>query len=99
VCSIWNYLTHTLELLQSFAEVPFSVAFHPSGLHVAIGFADALRLCHVLLDSLQPYKEWPIKACREVQWSHGGQWLAAVDNQTVVRVFQTYTMQNVAEYV
>ena len=39
---VWNYLDHRLELWRSFSEEPHSVAFHPSGLHVVVGFSDKL---------------------------------------------------------
>ena len=32
---------------ESFAEDPLSIAFHPSGLHCAIGFNDKIRLAHL----------------------------------------------------
>ena len=35
---VWNYLTRTIEVMKFFNEQPHSVAFHPSGLHILVGF-------------------------------------------------------------
>jgi cilia- and flagella-associated protein 57 len=93
---VWNYHLRTLEVMKNFAEQPFCVSFHPSGLHVLVGFADALRLMNLLMDDLRPYKEYPVKACREAVFAHGGQYFAVADN-TVIRIFQTYTTENIME--
>ena len=44
---IWNYLDHTLEVQAEFPEEPFSLAFHPSGFHLVVGFSDKLRIMNV----------------------------------------------------
>ena len=53
---IWNYLDMSCELAKEFPEEALSVSFHPSGLHVLVGFTDKLRLCNLLLDDIRPYK-------------------------------------------
>ena len=60
---VWNILTKTTELIKWNTEKPYSVAFHPSGLHVLVGFADKLRLMNVLMDDIRTFKEFPIKVC------------------------------------
>jgi WD40 repeat protein len=62
---IFNFVTLELEISKSFADEIFYVSIHPSGLHIAIGFADKLRLFHVLVDELKPYKEFAIKVERK----------------------------------
>jgi WD40 repeat protein len=91
---IWNYQECTLDLMRFFAEEPYSVAFHPSGLHILVGFIDKLRLMNLLIEDIRPFKEFPIKACREVQFSHGGQYFAAVNGSTI-QIFSTYTGENI----
>jgi WD40 repeat protein len=91
---VWNYLDKTVELMQSFNEEPLSVAFHPSGLHIIVGFADKLRLMNLLVDSMRTFKELPIKACREVQFSNGGQYFACA-NLNSISIFNFYTCENV----
>jgi len=55
---IWNYLDFKVEMFKYFNEDPFSVAFHPTGLHLLVGFTDKLRLMNVLMDDIRPYKEF-----------------------------------------
>ena len=87
---IWNYQEKTVELAKSFQEEPHSIAFHPSGLYVVVGFTDKLRLMSLLMDDMRVIKEISVKACRECRFSNGGNLFAAV-NQTAVQIFDTYT--------
>jgi hypothetical protein len=54
-------LTPSLELVQRFSECPVSVAMHPTGLHLLVGFESSLQLMNVLMDSLKLFKEFPIR--------------------------------------
>ena len=94
---VWNYLDMTLELKKTFVEEAFSVSFHPSGLHVLVGFADKLRLCNLLVNDVSAYKEFAVKACCECRFSNGGQLFAAVDG-SVVQVYDAYTAENVGNF-
>ncbi len=58
---VWNYIEKTLEICQSFPEEAYSVAFHPSGFHLIVGFGDKLRMLNVFAKELKVYKEIPIK--------------------------------------
>ena len=89
---VWNYITKTLELKAEFAEVPLCIALHPSGLHVLVGFTDKLRLMNLLMDDIRGYKEFVIKSCSEVQFSHGGHMFAAM-NIGLIQVYNTYTCE------
>jgi len=93
---VWNYVTHALEQIKKFAEEPHSVAFHPSGLHVVVGFTDKLRLLNLLMGDLRVYREVPIKLCREVQFSEGGNFFSAV-NGNIITVFDFYTCEKVVD--
>jgi WD40 repeat protein len=90
---IWNYIDGTLETEDYFAEDPFSIAFHPSGLHIIVGFADKLRIMNVFANSVKSFKEIPIKACREVRFCNGGHMFAA-SNGHLIQVFNFYTADN-----
>lgn len=90
---IWNYVDGTLEAEDHFAEDPFSIAFHPSGLHVIVGFADKLRIMNVYAHSVRAFKDIPIKACREVRFSNGGHMFAA-SNGHLIQVFNFFTAEN-----
>ena len=91
---VWNYLDKADEIVKFFPEEASSVAFHPSGLHVLVGFADKLRLCNLLMDDIRPYREFSIKGCRECSFSNGGKYFAAV-NGSVIQVYNMYTCENV----
>lgn len=87
---IWNYLDKSTDIMKFFKEDTFSVAFHPSGLHVVVGFTDKLKMLNILMDDIRTFREFAIKACKEVRFSHGGQFFAAANNN-VVQVYSTYT--------
>lgn len=58
------------ELVKVFAEDAYSVALHPSGLTILLGFADKLRLMTVLMDD---FRQGPLNqiACVVMSWMHG----------------------------
>ncbi|KAI5064817.1 hypothetical protein GOP47_0019512 [Adiantum capillus-veneris] len=91
---VWNYHERTCEIVKSFHEDAFSVALHPSGLHVLVGFSDKLRFMNLLIDDIRLAKEIGIKSCQECTFSNGGQFFAAVHNN-VVQIFSTYTCENI----
>ncbi|KAK9830297.1 hypothetical protein WJX72_010857 [[Myrmecia] bisecta] len=91
---LWNFMDKSMELVKAFSEEAYSVAVHPTGLSVLVGFADKLRLMTVLMDDFRIVKEFGIKACKECHFSHGGQYFAAVNGNTI-SIFNTYTCENV----
>lgn len=56
-----------LELYKEFQEESYSVALHPSGLFILVGFADKLRLLNLLIDDIRTFKEFTVRSCREVR--------------------------------
>ncbi|KAJ3066607.1 Cilia- and flagella-associated protein 57 [Podochytrium sp. JEL0797] len=80
---IWNYLENTIEVIKFFDEEPLSIALHPSGLYILVGFADCLKLMNVLIDDIRPYWEANIRGCRECRFSNGGQYFASVYGSTI----------------
>jgi len=96
-CSVrvWNYQEKSLELMKTFEEECHSIALHPSGLYVVVGFTDKLRLLSILMDDMRVVRDLNIKSCREVKFSHGGQYFAAVNN-TTVHVYNTFTCELVS---
>jgi WD40 repeat protein len=65
---LWNYITGNCEMMRYYPEEAYSVAFHPSGLYLLVGFSDKLRLMNVLMDDFRFFKEFAIRACKEVSW-------------------------------
>ncbi|KAJ3066314.1 Cilia- and flagella-associated protein 57, partial [Rhizoclosmatium hyalinum] len=62
---VWNYIDSSSELVKYFAEEAYSVALHPSGLYILVGFSDKLRLMNLLIDDIRPFREFTIRGCRE----------------------------------
>ncbi|KAK2860815.1 hypothetical protein Q7C36_004981 [Tachysurus vachellii] len=91
---IWNYETGVLELYKEFQEESYSVALHPSGLFVLVGFSDKLRLMNLLIDDIRTFKEFTVRCCRECVFSHGGHMFAAV-NGNVIHLYSTTTFDNI----
>lgn len=58
----------SLDLYKEFPEEAYSVALHPSGLYVLVGFSEKLRLMNLLIDDIRSFKEFMIRGCREVSW-------------------------------
>jgi WD40 repeat protein len=94
---VWNYIDKTCELCKFFNEEAYSVAFHPSGFHLIIGFSDKLRLMNLLMEDMRTYRDIPIKQCRECRFSNGGQYFAAVSSSSAahptIQVYKTYTCE------
>lgn len=55
-----------MELYKEFQEEAFSVALHPTGLFMLVGFSDKLRLMNLLIDDIRTFKEFTVRGCREV---------------------------------
>lgn len=73
-----------------------SLALHPDGHAVLLGFQDSLRLAQVLADGCAPLQDFPTSSpCDRCAFSHGGQYFAA-GTEGAVHVFSTYTRAAVA---
>lgn len=99
---IWSYSSSqgfNLEINQTFSDEAFCVAFHPSGFHVVVGFADGIRMMNIFKKSLVSYKNISnIKNCREIVFSNGGHLFACQNNNNIC-VFKFYTAENPINYV
>lgn len=91
-CRVWNYLKWRCELVHQLSEEPTSVACHPSGFQILIGFKERIRLYNVLLDSLRPCRDIAVKQCREIRFSHGGHMFACAIGISV-QVFSSYSSE------
>ncbi|KAJ1478335.1 WD40-repeat-containing domain protein [Baffinella frigidus] len=89
---IWNYLDKTCEVCKTFPDDISSIAIHPSGFHLLLGFSDKLRLFNVLIEDLRQYQEFPIKSCKQVKFSNGGHLFAAVNISNII-IYSTYTFE------
>jgi len=91
---IWNYETNALELYKQFQEEAYSIALHPSGLFILVGFSDKLRLMNLLIDDVRSFKEFTIRGCRECAFSNGGHLFAAVHGN-VIQLYSSTSFENV----
>ncbi|KAJ3408017.1 Cilia- and flagella-associated protein 57 [Chytriomyces hyalinus] len=92
---IWNYITGECELCKHFPEEASSVAIHPSGLYILVGFGDKLRLMNVLIDDVRLFKEFSIRSCRECRFSNGGHVFAAAYGN-MIQLYSVWTFENYA---
>ncbi|CAF0728049.1 unnamed protein product [Brachionus calyciflorus] len=92
---IWNFETGVLEIYREFSEEAFSIALHPSGLYVLVGFSDKLRLMNILIDDIKQFKEFTIRGCKECSFSNGGHLFAAVHGN-VIQIYSTTNFENIS---
>eukprot|EP01065_Artemidia_motanka_P053301 TRINITY_DN985_c0_g2_i1.p1 TRINITY_DN985_c0_g2~~TRINITY_DN985_c0_g2_i1.p1 ORF type:complete len:1226 (+),score=563.45 TRINITY_DN985_c0_g2_i1:55-3678(+) len=90
---VWNYVDHTLEMAKTFHTEATSIAMHPSGLHILVGFSDKLRFMNLYGDDIREFKSFPIRQCPECKFSSGGQYFAAVHGN-VISIYNTYTCES-----
>lgn len=74
---IWNFATGHVELVKKFLVDIVVISVHPSGLFVAVGFCDQLRLMDIMLDDLKVIKSYNFPKCQEAVFSNKGHLLAA----------------------
>ncbi|XP_069498550.1 cilia- and flagella-associated protein 57 [Ambystoma mexicanum] len=91
---IWNFETNNLELYKEYQEEAYSIALHPTGLCILVGFSDKLRLMNLLIDDIRVIKEFTVRGCRECSFSNGGHLFAAV-NGNVIHLYSNSTFENV----
>lgn len=63
---IWNFGDNTLEISKEFDEEAYAVAFHPSGFHIIVAFAEKIRLMNIFENDLSSFKELSVKNCKEI---------------------------------
>ena len=98
---VWDYLNWNCQLAHELDDAPQTVAFHPSGLLILVGFRDRLRAFNLLMDGLKAFqpgqKDLQVKNCRAISFSHGGQFFACGAG-IKVQVYATYTFEEVASF-
>ena len=92
---VWNYEKMTCELSHFFSDPPLSVSFHPSGTCILVGFPEKIRYMSITVDDLITQHEFPIRNCKELKFSHGGQYFAAVNAGSNVQIYNSYTFKNI----
>ena len=92
---IWNNGIYPpqLEVCEVYQDEAYSVAFHPSGFHLIVGFTDRIRMLNLFKDELKEYNSINIKGCREIKFSHGGH-MFAIAHLNQINVYKFYTGEN-----
>ena len=103
---IWNYITFQCELGRRFyvKEEPeagnstkplLTLALHPNGYFMCVGFIDKSRLFHIMHNTLREYRELPVKQCTLMRFSHGGNLLCMSTIQKNIYVYQPFTLESI----
>jgi WD40 repeat protein len=92
---VWNYETQKCEVVHHFgSDEPISLAVHSNGLFMVVSFKDRVRGYNIGMSSLKPYKEVIQKSCKEILFSHSGQYFACASGINLV-VFNSITFKQV----
>ena len=70
--------------MKEFEVEAFSLAFHPSGLHLIVGFSDYIRMLNIFDKDIVCYREIQIKCCKVISFSNGGHLFAVVANSSLI---------------
>lgn len=87
---IWNFATGHVELVKKYLVDIIVIALHPSGLFLAVGFSDQLRLMEIWLDDLKVIKSYNFPRCQEAVFSNNGH-LLAVSYGTTIAIVSVFT--------
>jgi WD40 repeat protein len=90
---VWNYDKMHCEIAKFFAEQPTCISFHPNGGCIVVGFTEKIRYMAITINDIVTQREFPIRGCRECRFSHGGQYFAAV-NANTVQIYSSYTFKS-----
>lgn len=92
---VWNYEKMQCEIAHFFTDQPLSVSFHPNGCFILAGFPEKIRYMALTVNDLVTQREFPIRNCKELKFSHGGHYFAAVNGNNV-QVYNSYNFKNIA---
>ena len=98
IINVWNYhLRRSIAKLSCIESKPQSVAIHPSGYQIAIGFHDKLTMFHVLVDSIKAFRHLQCHApVHFLEFSP--RYLAAVVGNTI-NLYEVYQKRHSASFI
>ena len=79
------------------SEEPTALACHPSGLQLAIGFKERVRIYNLFIDGIRHFQDLALKHCKQLEYSHGGQYLAVAVGINVL-VYRTYELSCIGTF-
>ena len=91
---VWDYERRYCAVSKHFpSEDIHCVAIHPSGLHVAAGFGDKVRLFNVMVKDLKCFAELnDAKNVKQIAFSNQGSYIAASYHATIV-LYSTFSQE------
>lgn len=91
---IWNYIEKKQILQKTFEEEIYSIAFHPSGMHVLLSGLEKIRPMNIYYDDILPMTQAGIstKKARDIHFSNGGH-LFAFDSNLKIEIWDFMNMQ------
>lgn len=100
---VWDYEEKKLINTLSFTEEPYAVSFHPSGYHIAVSFTEKVQLLNLYIKSKDHkgiFREYAVKNCRYLKFSHGGDLLAIAssDSQPEIYIYRFYDLNTAPIY-
>mmetsp|Transcript_5881 Transcript_5881/g.12968 ORF Transcript_5881/g.12968 Transcript_5881/m.12968 type:complete len:986 (+) Transcript_5881:89-3046(+) len=75
---VWNAADKKTELMKTFPEEPVGLSVHPSGMYIAVAFAEKIQILSLLLEEIHMVREINARLCSGVKYAHGGHLLAAM---------------------
>ena len=93
---VWNYVHYHLEASATYEEEPLKVAFHPTGLSIAILFKAGVKLVDILENTLKEYREFRIYQPTDIKFSNFGT-MILVCFKSFFRIYNFYTGMKIAE--
>lgn len=92
---IWVYSAPSSSLQLKVCQTVFdevrAVALHPSGMYLVVAFFDKIKHYNIHPDTLIPFYEVNIRACTDIQFSHGGHLYACADDEFKIMIFRFFT--------
>lgn len=90
---LWNYLDRTMMQSKYYDEEMFSVAYHPSGMHALLSFAEKIRPINIYYDEISYMTQTGIQAkkAKDIKFSKGGQFFS-FDSQLKIEVWDFLNM-------
>ncbi|KAJ1436600.1 quinon protein alcohol dehydrogenase-like superfamily [Ochromonadaceae sp. CCMP2298] len=87
---VWNAVDKKMELMREFEEEPIGLSVHPSGMYIAVAFAERIQILSLLLEEIHLVREITARQCSGVKFSRGGQLLAAM-NGSNLQLYNAHT--------
>ncbi|OQR89992.1 WD domain-containing protein [Thraustotheca clavata] len=88
----WNYNLCTYEVVASLTEEPTTLSLHPAGFQLVVAFKERVRIYNLIQEGLRVLRDFSMKACTVIRFSHGGHQFACGAGLTV-SIFRTYTCE------